>query len=238
MAKRVMILGTCGIQVDEKALKAVVQFVSDAQPDEIVGTDYQSTPLLVESLRGVYDGPLGIHGSRGGDDSFDEILSRFGARLLPECYRVAPGWISAIKPPAVPDSRIAGSTALNIARKFNASVVLGHTGRMGIGSHTFGFGGAADKIVTGMEVGNLMDIRKLRSRTKTGNVVGRALSATLREMSLQQGFGMLVTGQDCDCEYTRVTPCHNWAEDGQHVRPLGVPIHRGRFTVGGHTWEV
>lgn len=127
MAKRVMIFGTCGTDVDEKALKAVVQFVSDAQPDEIVGTEYQSTPLLVESLRGVYNGPLGIHGSRGGDDSFDEILVRFGAGLLPECYRVAPGWISAIRPFAVPDSRIAGNTALNTARKFNTSVVLGHT---------------------------------------------------------------------------------------------------------------
>lgn len=238
MAKRVMILGTCGTDVDEKVLEAVVQFVSDAQPDEIVGTEYQSTPLLVESLRRVYKGPLGIHRSRGGDDSFDEILGRFGARLLPECYRVAPGWISAIKPPAVPDSRIAGNTALNTARKLNTSVVLGHTGRMGIGSHTFGFGGAVDKKVTGMEVGNLMDMKKLRSQIKTGNVVGSALSATLREMTLQQGFGMLVIGQDCDCEDNRLTPCHSWAEDGQHVRPLGVPIYKGRFAVDGHTWYV
>ncbi len=52
-----------------------------------------------------------------------------------------------------------------------------------------------------------------------------------------QGLGMLVIGQDCDCEHTNVTPCRNRAEDGQHVRPVGVPIHQGRFTVDGHTWE-
>jgi hypothetical protein len=26
--------------------------------------------------------------------------------------------------------------------------------------------------------------------------------------------------------------------DGQHVKPETVPVHRGRFTVDGHTWEV
>jgi len=220
MAKRVVIFGMCGADVNAKALKAVVRFVSDTQPDETACTEYQSIPLLVERLREIYDGPLRVHGSTE-DDSFDEVLPRCGADLLPEYYRVAPGWITAIQNDSVPVSRIAGNTALNAARTFNISVVIGHTGRMGIGSHTFGFAGHVDKTITGMEVGTLMDMEKLRSRIKTGkrHVVSSALAATLREMHLQQGFGMLTI-------------------EGQHVEPETVPIHRGRFTVDGHTWEV
>jgi hypothetical protein len=213
MAKRVVIFGTCGADVDAKALKAVVRFVSDTQPDEIVCTE-QSIPLL-EGLREAYDGPVGVHTS--------SLEARFGATALSESgdYRIAPGWISTAREDCCAVSRIAGNTALNAARKYNMCVVLGHTGRMGIVSQTTGYGGETSKTLTGMEVGNLMDMKKLRSRIKTGkrDVVGSALAATLREMHLQQGFGMLII-------------------EGQHVEPVTVPIHRGKFTVEGHTWEV
>jgi len=220
MAKRVVIFGTCGADVDAKALKAVVRFVSDTQPDEIVCTDYQSIPFLVGGLREVYDGPLSVHGDPK-NDPFDEMLSRFGARLLREHHQIASGWITAGTTDGVPDSRIGGNTALKTARKYNTSVVLGHTGRMGIASHTYGFSGQVDKVVTGVEVGHLMDIKKLRARIKTGkrDVVGSALAATLRELNLQQGFGMLTI-------------------EGEHVQPELVAIHRGRFAVDGETWEV
>ena len=212
MVKRVVIFGTCGGDVDAKALKAVVRFVSDTQPDEIVCTE-QSIPLL-EVLREVYDGPVGVH--------TNNLDARFGATARSESdyYRIAPGWISTVKKDCCPVSRIPGNTALNAARKYNISVVLGHTGRMGIGSHTMGYRNEKSKTITGLEVGHLMDMKKLRSQIKTGNnVVGSALAATLREMRLQQGFGMLTV-------------------DGEHVEPECVPIHRGKFTVDGHTWEV
>jgi hypothetical protein len=71
----------------------------------------------------------------------------------------------------------------------NTCVVLGHTGRLGLGSHTVGLTGKADKTVTGMEVGNLMDLKKLRARITTGNnVVGKALTSTLRGNGLAAGI--------------------------------------------------
>ena len=230
MAKRVVIFGTCGADLDAKALKAVVRFVSDTQPDEIVCTE-QSIPLL-EGLREAYDGPVGVHTS--------SLEARFGATALSDSgyYRIAPGWISTAREDCCAVSRIAGNTALNAARKHGICVVLGHTGRMGIGSHTTGYAGRVDKTVTGMEVGHLMDMKKLRSRIRMGkgDVIGLALATTLREMSLQQGFGMLVIGQECDCR--GIGPCLSRVGDGQHVRPVCVAIHRGKFEFEGHTWAV
>jgi hypothetical protein len=54
-------------------------------------------------------------------------------------------------------------------------------------------------------------------------------------MGLQQGFGMLTLGQHCDC---RTMQCRGTTAEGQHIKPELVPIHRGKFTVDGHTWEV
>ena len=230
MVKRVVILGRCGPDVDTNALKAVIRFVSDTQPDELVCIE-QSIPLL-EGLRDVYDGPVGVHASN--------VEPRFGATALSESGhdRIAPRWISTAQEDCVQVSRIPGNTALNAARKYGTCVVLGHTGRIGIGSHTTGYADRVDKTVTGMEVGHLMDMKKLRSRIKVGkgDVIGSALATTLREMNLQQGFGMLIIGQDCDCR--GIGPCRDRGGDGQHVRPECVPIHRGKFEFEGHTWEV
>lgn len=235
MAKRVVIFGTCGADIDTRALEAVVRFVSATQPDQVVCTE-RSIPLL-QGLRDVYDRPLSFHWSAT-DKSFDAVLDRLDARLLPEHYPLAPGWTTTEKQDACQQSRIAGNTALNTAKALNTSVALGYTGRLGIGSQTWGFSCEAVKAVTGLEVGNLMDMKALRFRIRVGNPAGPTLAVTLRDMRLQQGFGMLVIGQDCDCHCTNITPCHNRAEDGQHVRPVCVPIHKGRFTVDGRTWEV
>lgn len=172
MAKRVVIFGTCGADVDPKALKAVVRFVSDTQPDEIVCTA-QSIPLL-EGLRDVYNGPVAVHTSN--------LESRFGATALSESgyHRIAPGWISTAKEDCVEASRIPGNTALKAAKKYGSCVVLGHTGRQGIASYTTGYSGNISRTVTGMEVGNLVD-RKLARSLENG----------------QQGFGLLtIDGQD------------------------------------------
>lgn len=77
---------------------------------------------------------------------------------------------------------------------------------MGIGSHAEGYGGETARILTGMEVGNLVN-RRSASYPKRGTD------------AWQQGFGLLTV-------------------EGQHVKPETVPIHRGRFTVDGRTWEV
>lgn len=258
MTKRIAIISDSQIPYDDrKALKAVVKFVGDYNPDELIHIgdlmDYptparwskgsaaefsqevksdneQCKSRFLGPIREVYDGPFGIHEGNHDlrpreyltkyapaladfEDEFNIESKRmldfesFGVTLLPEFYKVAPDWITTHGHRGqISLSRIAGNTALNAAKKFNTSVVMGHTHRLGIGSHTSGYGGVSKKIVTGMEVGNLMNM-KLAAYLKggTGN--------------WQQGFGLLTV-------------------DGHHVKAETVPIINGRFTVDGHTWEV
>ncbi|MGW6624254.1 metallophosphoesterase [Nocardia sp. NPDC055002] len=256
MTKRIVIISDTQIPYDDrKALKGVIQYIGDTKPDEVIHIgdvmDYptparwnkgtaqefsqqvksdseQAKRRLLGPLREVYpDGPIGFH--EGNHDlrpreylskyapalaefsdllHFEELLSfdDFGINLLPDFNDVAPGWITTHGHRGnIGLSQIAGNTALNAAKKMGVSVVMGHTHRAGIGSYTFGYGGDK-RPVTGMEVGNLMNM-KLAGYLKggTGN--------------WQTAFGLLTV-------------------DGQHVKPEVVPIHKGRFTVDGETWEV
>lgn len=159
----------------------------------------QAKRRFLEPLRAVYDGPVGIHEgnhderprtylakyapalAESGAFNIENLLdfNGFGVSLLPEFNKVAPDWITTHGHRGqLSLSRIAGNTALNAAEKFNTSVVMGHTHRLGIGSKTKGYGGNATKTLTGMEVGNLMN-QKLAHYLKggTGN--------------WQHGFGLL-----------------------------------------------
>jgi len=123
MAKRVVILGSLGTDEDAKAVRAVARFVADTQPDEVVCIEGSTT--LLERLREGYGGPLNVHASTT-DESFDAVLDRFGARLLPQFNKVAPGWITTRGHRGqISLSRIGGNTALNAAIKFGTSVVGG-----------------------------------------------------------------------------------------------------------------
>ena len=57
-------------------------------------------------------------------------------------------------------SRISGSTAMALARKWNYSVVTGHTHRMGLQHEHRSLNGRITKYLWGMETGCLMDMRK------------------------------------------------------------------------------
>ncbi|OHT98288.1 hypothetical protein BKG71_19415 [Mycobacteroides chelonae] len=255
MTKRIVIVSDLQVPFhDRKAAKAVIQFIGDTNPDEVVmigdqidlpqpsrwtkGTrgefegsifkdsDYFKTNIL-QPLRDVYDGPIGAH--EGNHDArAREYLEKnspalsgtkafhmetlldfdgFGIELLPEVYEIAPGWVSTHgHRQGIRLSQIAGNTAMGAARKFNKSVVMGHTHRLGIISETRGYNGKPTSQLTGMEVGNLMNM---------------ALAGYLRggAANWQQGFGLLTV-------------------DGQHVKPEIVEIKKGRFSVDGHVWEV
>ena len=89
---------------------------SPAQPDELVCIE--PSIRLLERLREVYDGPIGVHAKN--------TEARFGITALPDYYHIAPGWISTSRDDCCPVSRIAGNTALNA----NSYKLLRITGRM------------------------------------------------------------------------------------------------------------
>lgn len=255
MAKRIVILPDTQMPYDDRrALKAVIKFIGDYKPDQLIhigdvadfpqpsrwnkdsagefeGSVFEDCEQikrrLLEPIRKVYDGPFGIHEgnhderprtylakyapalAESGAFNIETLLdfNSFGVQLLPEFYKVAPDWMTTHGHRGqISLSRISGMTALNAGKKFLSSVIMGHTHRQGIASHTFGVAGGITKQVTGMEVGHLMNQRVAHYlKGGTGN--------------WQTGFGLLTV-------------------DGQHVKPELVPIHRGKFTVDGHTWEV
>lgn len=152
-------------------------------------------------IREVYEGPFGIHegnhdlrpreylaknapalaGPAAVSYNFEVLLDfdGFGVDKLDTFHNVAPGWITTHgHMGGISLSQIAGNTALNAAKKFGTSVVIGHVHRLGIGSHTTGYGGDVKKTVTGMEVGHIMN-QKMAHYLKSGTG------------NWQQGFGLL-----------------------------------------------
>ncbi len=76
-------------------------------------------------------------------------------------------------------SQTAGQTALNLARRTGKSVVCGHTHRAGLSHFTEAFGGKAQRVLWGLEVGNLM---KFKSASYLKGGIG----------NWQQAFGLLI----------------------------------------------
>jgi predicted phosphodiesterase len=89
---------------------------------------------------------------------------------------IAPNWV-AVHGDHGRISQVAGQTALKQALQHGKSLVCGHTHRLGLSSVTEASGGIVGRIVTGLEVGNLMDFKKAHYTHGSAN--------------WQQGFGLL-----------------------------------------------
>jgi len=151
---------------------------------EFEGSVYQDAENfcteVLEPLRRGYKRKIGMHEGNhderarvylekyapalSGTDVFDMAsllrFSDFDIEELPTFYDIAPGWVSTHgHKGGIRLSQIAGNTALNAAKKLGKSVVMGHTHRQGIGSATTGIP-PKTTTVTGMEVGNLMDMKQ------------------------------------------------------------------------------
>lgn len=211
---------------DRQALTAVIHFIGEYQPDEVVqigellkrpqsatttksqhrgqilrDADHAKRYFL-EPLRQVFDGPLTM--IEGSHDTGD-MLEGFDVTMLPNQHEFAPGWVMAHGHLAtLYFSPIAGNTALNAAKRFGASVVMGHTLRLGIGRQTTGYGADLAKTMVGVEVGHLVDMKPAG---------GRPVSATRG----QQGFGLLTVA-------------------GDHIDAQTVPIMGRKFTVRDQTF--
>jgi metallophosphoesterase superfamily enzyme len=134
-------------------------------------------------LRDVYDGPVtvmeGNHDLRpkhylakyapalAESRAFDlDVLldfNGFGVELIEDFYDFAPGWtITHGHVGKIPLRQSAGSTALAGAQKFGKSLIMGHTHRLGAVSHTRGYGGRVTQVLTGVEVGHLMNMKNAK----------------------------------------------------------------------------
>jgi predicted phosphodiesterase len=89
---------------------------------------------------------------------------------------IAPNWV-AVHGDHGRISQVAGQTALKQALQHGKSLVCGHTHRLGLSSVTEASGGIVGRILTGLEVGNLMNFK--------------AASYTHGSANWQQGFGLL-----------------------------------------------
>lgn len=170
---------------------------------EFEGSIYEDVKIaqrdLFEPLRKAYPvGPVkfieGNHDERprvylekyspalAGTRAFDmDVLCDFqtyGIEVAPEFYELAPGWVATHgHKGGIRINQNAGSTALNAAKKFKKSVIMGHTHRLGITSDTGGYAGKTE-VLTGVEVGHMMD-QRLAGYLKSGTANWQRGFATL-----------------------------------------------------------
>lgn len=240
---------------DRKAVKAVIRFIGDTQPDEVIhigdladypqpsrwnkdtrgefeGSIYADSELIktsfFEPLRAVYDGPLGVH--EGNHD------------LRPREYleKNAPA--------------LAGTGAFNVEtlldfERFGVQLLPefydiapgwvsthGHRGGITMGSKIAGNAamGAARKFGKSVIMGHT---HRLGIITETKGYGGKITSqltgfevGNLMDMRLAQYLKGATANWQSGFGILDV--------DGQHVTPTAVRIEKGRFMVDGRTWEV
>lgn len=164
-------------------------------------------------LRNVYQGPIGViegnHDLRprhylskyapalAESGAFDMAtlldFDGFGITHLPDFYPIAPGWVATHGHlGGINLSRISGNTALNAAKRMNVSVLMGHTHRLGKNHQAHGYAGNITSMLTGVEVGNLMDMKRAQY-LKGGSA------------NWQQGFAVVrVDGKHVDVQTTHI----------------------------------
>lgn len=104
-------------------------------------------------------------------------LDELGITYHRKPFNLAPGWI-LLHGDEGSVNHTGGLTALGLAKKAGASVVCGHTHRLGLSHFTQSYMGGKAHTVWGLEVGNLMDSK-------------HALYVKGGLFSWQQGFGIL-----------------------------------------------
>lgn len=113
------------------------------------------------------------------DLEYETLLgyNELGIKYHERIYNFAPGWAMAHGDEGSL-SRIAGSTALSLARRTGLSIVCGHTHRLGIQHENTAVNGKVTGRLFGMEVGHMMDLSKA-AYLKSGGA------------NWQAGFGIL-----------------------------------------------
>jgi hypothetical protein len=135
---------------------------------------------VFEGIRKVFSGPFHISRSNHMDRPLQYIRKKapglMGLRALtvPSLlefdrldityheapYELAPGWLLAHGDEGSSVAPSPGGTAMRLARKWGKSVVCGHTHKLGLTHDHSVVNGKTTRTLYGLEVGNLMDIRK------------------------------------------------------------------------------
>lgn len=111
-------------------------------------------------------------------------LNVTGVKLYREPFSIAPGWIIAHGHEGGL-SQVAGRTAYSLAKRYDSSVIAGHTHRAGVVSETVGIG-KHRRVLTGMEIGHGMDLK---------------YATYVKSPNWQQAFGMMwVDGKTVQAE--------------------------------------
>ena len=103
-------------------------------------------------------------------------LKELGITYHHKPYEFAKGWIM-VHGDEQAINHNAGLTALGAARRHGKSVVCGHTHRLGLSHFSEASGGVLGRVLTGLEVGHLMDEKQAYYTRGT--------------MNWQKGFGMV-----------------------------------------------
>jgi predicted phosphodiesterase len=150
---------------------ACQQVLHDLQVTHIVRSNH--TDRLYKSLASRLPGLIGLP-----ELEYENFMGfkELGIKFHRKPYEITPNWImvhgdeQSTKPHG-------GLTALEAAKRHGKSVVCGHTHRQGISSFSTASGGVLTGILTGFEVGHLMDVSKAFYTRGT--------------MNWQSGFGIL-----------------------------------------------
>lgn len=135
---------------------------------------------------------------------FEELLGLEdrGITLYREPFEVAPGWVAAHGHEGSLSS-VSGRTAYGLARRFDRSVVCGHTHRAGIVSETVGL--KKHRTFTGMEVGHGMDLK---------------YATYVKSPNWQKAFGVLyVEGKEVQPHLIAVANDNSFIFEGKKYRP-------------------
>ncbi|MDV6975289.1 metallophosphoesterase [Mycobacterium intracellulare] len=255
MSKRVCVISDTQMPYDDrKALKALIRYIGDTQPDEVIhigdlmdfpqpsrwnkgtagefeGSVFedceQAKKRFLEPLREVYDGPVGVH-----EGNHDERARTYLAKYAPALAESGAFNIETLL-----DFDGFGIELLPEFNKIAPGWITTHGHRGQISMSQIG-GRTAHNAAIKFDVSVVMGHTHRQGITSSsrgfGGDVNRVLvGVEVGHLMNQKLAGYLKGGTG------------NWqlgfallTIEGRHVKPELVPIQGGRFTVDGEVWEV
>ena len=255
MSKRIVILPDTQIPYhDQRALAAVIKFVGEFKPDEVIhigdvmdypqpsrwnkgtagefeGSVFKDSELakqkLFAPLRAVYDGPIGVH-----EGNHDERPRTYLAKYAPALAESGAFDIETLL-----DFDGFGVKKLPDFNKVAPGWLTTHGHKGGISLSRFAGHtalGAAVKFTKSVVMGHTHRIGLLAHSSGYGGRVTRTVHGfeVGNLMDMKQAHYLKGAAGNWQHGFGILTV------NGQHVSPEPVFINNRRFTVDGHTWEV